>query len=126
MALHLALTLLAIAPFTFAQDISACKDQGCSDCPVYAFATNGFPDCVIYNSADNLGGYEVESGNGYRVWWNSGQPGDNCQVYVSTFSLSHLITRSRCAVSSVLLHLKMSANAVTTSQAGATLAATTL
>ncbi|KAM0718468.1 hypothetical protein Q7P37_005538 [Cladosporium fusiforme] len=79
--------LAAMVANTAAQWVTPCGDQGCNsnchDDPLESIG-NGFPQCVIYNSADTIGAYENDEGTGYNVWFDSGEPDDNCRVIVRT------------------------------------------
>lgn len=65
--------------------IGACRGQGCGDCAVVTDSSEGFPNCLIYDSAATLGqDYATADGKGYDVWWNSGTPNPSCKIVVRT------------------------------------------
>lgn len=65
--------------------VLACKGQGCDNCPVATSINEGYPQCLIYNSADSLGqDFAGKSGMGYDVWWDSGAPNAGCEIIVRT------------------------------------------
>jgi len=58
-ALAVGSVIAADEPFSF------CKDAQCGDCPVsVASAGSGFPECVVYNSADFFTGGDFPSSDG--------------------------------------------------------------
>lgn len=65
--------------------VLAYPSQGCNNCLASASANRGFPDCIIYDSDDNLGQeFATSDGAGYNVWWDSGPPNPDCQIIVRT------------------------------------------
>lgn len=65
-------------------NVLACKAQGCDDCPEQASVNEGYPECLIYQSADLGQGYAGKDGTGYSIWWDSGTPNAGCQIIVRT------------------------------------------
>lgn len=65
-------------------NVAACHSQSCDNCGIFASANAGYPNCIIYPSNGNLDGYDSSSGNGYDVWWNSGDPNPGCKIIVRT------------------------------------------
>nr|POE56429.1 hypothetical protein CFP56_33401 [Quercus suber] len=48
--------------------LGACHAQGCNTCNVEDNVMEGYPNCLVYQSADAVGqGYAASSGNGYDV-----------------------------------------------------------
>ncbi|CAM1509817.1 Fc.00g001520.m01.CDS01 [Cosmosporella sp. VM-42] len=67
-------------PFTF------CKDNTCGDCPVSITSTGGYPDFVVYNSADIFTnqGFGGSTGGGLKTYLDVAQPDPGCTVIVKS------------------------------------------
>nr|POF07233.1 hypothetical protein CFP56_78449 [Quercus suber] len=67
------------------EHIAVCHSQGCGDCVGAVGAMQGYPGCVVHDSASALGqDFASSSGHGYDVWWSSLAPDPMCSIIIRT------------------------------------------
>lgn len=67
--------------------VLACEENGCagSTCPSEFGLGDGYPNCLIYQSAEVFAGHNFEGKkDGYDVWWNSNEMDEGCRLIVRT------------------------------------------